>query len=80
MSLGRPTGAFYAFPRIEGSGLSSEELANRLLDEAGVVMLPGSAFGAEGEGHLRLSYANSRENLRLGLTRLGEFLTARTRA
>jgi aspartate/methionine/tyrosine aminotransferase len=77
VSLSPPAGAFYAFPRIAGSGLSSEELASRLLEEAGVVMLPGTGFGAEGEGHLRLSYANSRENLALGLTRLGEFLTAR---
>ena len=80
VSLGRPAGAFYAFPRIEGTGFSAEELANRLLDESGVVTLPGTAFGAEGEGHLRISYANSRENLRQGLARLGEFLAARARA
>ncbi len=80
VSLSPPAGAFYAFPRIEGSGLSSERLANQLLEEAGVVMLPGTGFGAEGEGHLRLSYANSRENLRDGLSRLGEFLTTLTRA
>ena len=80
VSLAPPAGAFYAFPRIEGTGLSSERLANQLLDEAGVVMLPGTGFGAEGEGHLRLSYANSRENLREGLTRLGEFLKVRAGA
>ena len=75
-----PAGAFYAFPRILGTGLRSEELADQLLEESGVVTLPGTGFGAEGEGHLRLSYANSRENLREGLARIQEFLAARVRA
>ena len=75
-----PAGAFYAFPRIAANGMRSVELADRLLEESGVVMLPGTGFGAEGEGHLRLSYANSRENLRLGLGRLHEFLAALPRA
>jgi aspartate/methionine/tyrosine aminotransferase len=53
----QPQGAFYAFPNIREIGQSSAELADRLLEEAGVALLPGSAFGAYGEGYLRLSYA-----------------------
>jgi len=77
---GRPSGAFYAFPRIDGTGLASGELADRLLDEAGVVTLPGTGFGPEGEGYLRLSYANSPENLREGLRRIHRFLGSLVRA
>jgi aspartate aminotransferase len=58
-----PGGAFYAFPNIEGTGRSSRELADFLLDEAGVAGLDGAAFGEFGEGFLRFSYANSLENL-----------------
>lgn len=58
-----PNGAFYAFPNITGTGMRSEELAERLLNEAGVAALAGTAFGEYGEGYLRFSYANSRENL-----------------
>lgn len=58
-----PNGAFYAFPNISGTGFGSEELAGRLLEEAGVAALAGTAFGEYGEGYLRFSYANSRENL-----------------
>jgi aspartate/methionine/tyrosine aminotransferase len=79
VTCARPAGAFYAFPRVEGTGLSAVELADRLLEEAGVVTLPGTGFGVEGEGHLRLSYANSRDNLREGLRRMHEFLTTRAR-
>jgi aspartate aminotransferase len=70
----RPAGAFYAFPRVETAGLSSAQLADQLLERAGVVTLPGTGFGAGGEGYLRLSYANSRENLREGLRRIAEHL------
>src|SRR5262249_35110403 len=66
----RPSGAFYVFPRIERTGLTSVQLADQLLEQAGVVTLPGTGFGAESEGHLRLSYANSRANLSEGLKRL----------
>ncbi len=59
----RPQGAFYVFPNIKALGKSSSELANLLLDEAGVALLPGSAFGKGGEGYLRLAYANSIENI-----------------
>jgi aspartate/methionine/tyrosine aminotransferase len=58
-----PRGAFYAFPNITGTGLGERELASRLLDEAGVAVLAGTDFGRHGAGYLRLSYANSLENL-----------------
>jgi aspartate/methionine/tyrosine aminotransferase len=58
-----PSGAFYAFPNIKATGLSSEVLADRLLNEAGVACLAGTAFGEFGEGYLRFSYANSLANL-----------------
>jgi len=70
----RPAGAFYAFPRLDCGGLSSVQLADQLLEQAGVVTIPGTGFGAFGERHLRLSYANSRENLREGLRRMAEHL------
>ncbi len=63
----RPAGAFYAFPNITATGFSSRELQNRLMEEAGVAVLAGTAFGAAGEGYLRFSYANSRENIRRAL-------------
>lgn len=66
----RPSGAFYAFPDISGTGLSGSELADRLLSEAGVAVLSGSAFGTVGRNHLRISYANSRENIALALDRI----------
>jgi aspartate/methionine/tyrosine aminotransferase len=74
-----PQGAFYAFPRITGAGRPADELADLLLEEAGVASLSGTAFGRHGEGHLRLSYANSRENISRALGRMGEVL-ARTAA
>jgi aspartate/methionine/tyrosine aminotransferase len=67
-----PEGAFYAFPNIRGTGMTSRELADYLLREAGVAVLSGTAFGANGEGYLRLSYANSYENLELALKRMKE--------
>jgi aspartate/methionine/tyrosine aminotransferase len=66
----RPTGAFYAFPDIAGTGLTGAELAERLLHDAGVCVLAGTAFGGVGTGHIRISYANSRENLSLALDRI----------
>jgi aspartate aminotransferase len=62
-----PQGAFYVFPNVTGTGLSSGELAARLLQDAGVAALAGTAFGACGEGYMRFSYANSVENIRLAL-------------
>jgi aspartate aminotransferase len=70
----RPRGAFYAFPNIRGTGLGSKELADRLLHEAGVAGLSGSSFGAYGEGYLRLSYANSLENLLEAVERIRRWL------
>jgi aspartate/methionine/tyrosine aminotransferase len=70
----RPTGAFYAFPDIAGTGLSGAELAERLLLEAGVCVLAGTAFGGVGTHHVRISYANSRENLREALERIRRFV------
>jgi aspartate aminotransferase len=69
-----PHGAFYAFPNVEAVPLQTAVLAERLLDEAGVALLSGTAFGAAGEGHLRLSYATSRARLAEGLARMGAFL------
>jgi aspartate aminotransferase len=69
-----PHGAFYAFPNVAGVPLDADTLAARLLDEAGVAVLSGTAFGAAGRDHLRLSYATSRERLAEGLQRMGAFL------
>jgi aspartate/methionine/tyrosine aminotransferase len=66
----RPKGAFYVFPNITGTGFSSRTLADRLLDEAGVACLSGTAFGEFGEGHLRFSYATSMENIQEALRRI----------
>jgi aspartate aminotransferase len=70
-----PRGAFYAFPNVQAFGLSSSELADYLLDKAGVAVLPGTAFGRNGEGYLRLSYANSLDNIRRALERVADALT-----
>jgi aspartate/methionine/tyrosine aminotransferase len=66
----RPVGAFYVFPSIAGTGLYGAELAERLLHEAGVCVLPGSAFGTLGDDHIRISYANSQANLVEALGRI----------
>jgi len=70
MRCAMPGGAFYAFPNIRGTGLSSAELETYLLDEAGVATLAGTGFGEHGEGYLRLSYANSVERLQEALRRM----------
>jgi len=70
-----PQGAFYAFPRITETGHNADDLADLLLDEAGIACLSGAAFGRHGEGHLRFSYANSRENISLALERMAEILS-----
>ena len=71
----RPEGAFYAFANITGTAISSRQLADRLLQEAGVACLSGTAFGAYGEGYLRFSYANSYERLMEAVERIRGFLT-----
>jgi aspartate/methionine/tyrosine aminotransferase len=75
----RPRGAFYVFPNITGTKRSSAEVADRLLQEAGVAVLSGAAFGAHGEGYLRISYANSEANLRKALERMRPVFEAFTR-
>jgi aspartate/methionine/tyrosine aminotransferase len=70
----RPQGAFYTFPNIKHYGLSSDEMATFLLEQAGVAVLPGTAFGAHGEGYLRLCYANSREQIGRALSQMEEAL------
>jgi aspartate/methionine/tyrosine aminotransferase len=72
-----PEGAFYAFPCIQDTGLSSREVADRLLNEAGVACLSGTAFGEFGEGYLRFSYANSLDNLNEAVRRIGDWLQRR---
>ena len=69
-----PKGAFYAFPNVEGTGIPSRELEDRLLNEAGVACLSGTSFGHLGEGFMRFSYANSIENIQEGLRRVRECL------
>lgn len=72
-----PAGAFYVFPNISRLGMKSKEVEKGLLEQAGVAALAGTSFGAGGEGYLRLSYANSQENLRDGLKRIAEWVTSR---
>jgi aspartate/methionine/tyrosine aminotransferase len=68
----KPRGAFYVFPNITGTGMKSKELADYLLNKAGVAVLSGTAFGEYGEGYLRLSFANSIENIQKALNRIAE--------
>jgi aspartate/methionine/tyrosine aminotransferase len=79
MRCARPQGAFYAFPNIEGTGFDEHELADRLLGEAGVAVLPGTAFGDAGKGFIRLAYTQSEDELKLGLDRIREFVAANPR-
>ncbi|MBL8700429.1 MAG: pyridoxal phosphate-dependent aminotransferase [Alphaproteobacteria bacterium] len=72
-----PGGAFYAFPNVGGTGLSSRDLQDAMLNEAGVAALSGTAFGAFGEGYLRFSYANSVENIEEAMRRIGKLLVDR---
>lgn len=67
-----PAGAFYAFPNVTGSGMSSKDLADLLLNEAGVACLNGTAFGKHGDGYLRFSYANSLPNIQEAIRRIKE--------
>jgi aspartate/methionine/tyrosine aminotransferase len=75
-----PKGAFYAFPNIKKTGWKAKELATALLNDTGVVTIGGPDFGILGEGYLRLSYANSTENILKALERMGEFLGTRKAA
>jgi aminotransferase len=69
-----PRGAFYAFPRISSTGLDSETFTERLLAEERVAVVPGGAFGPSGEGHVRMCYATSYEQLEEALRRIGRFV------
>ena len=72
----KPQGSFYAFPNIEGTGFDERELSSRLLSEAGVAVLPGTAFGEAGKGYIRLAYTQSEDELAKGLDRIRRFLEA----
>ena len=72
-----PKGAFYAFPNIAATGWKAKPLASALLEEAGVATIGGPDFGVHGEGYIRLSYANSAENIQKALKRMNEFLVTR---
>ena len=70
----KPRGAFYAFPNITGTGMDCRKLSDYLLNEAGVAVLPGTSFGKYGKGYLRLSFANSIENIKKALERISNAL------
>jgi aspartate/methionine/tyrosine aminotransferase len=76
VSCQNPQGAFYVFPNIRELDKTSSEAADWFLEKAGVALLPGSAFGAYGEGYLRLSYANSIENIERALERMSRLLAS----
>ena len=80
VSCATPKGAFYAFPNIKATGWKAKELASALLDDTGVAIIGGPDFGILGEGYVRLSYANSTENILKALDRMGEFLSKRKAA
>lgn len=71
-----PGGAFYAFPNITGTGLSAKDLESRFLEEAAVATIAGTSFGDQGEGFLRVSYANSEDNIRRAVERMDAVLTS----
>lgn len=78
VSCRMPRGAFYAFPNITGTGVSSAALQDGLLEQAGVAAISGTSFGHLGEGYLRFSYANSKDNIVTALDRIGVYLSGLT--
>src|SRR6202167_2108509 len=80
ISCATPRGAFYAFPNIKHTGWKAKPLASSLLEDAGVALIGGAGFGVLGEGYMRMSYANSTENILRALERMGEFLKSRKAA
>jgi aspartate/methionine/tyrosine aminotransferase len=80
MSCATPKGAFYAFPNIKRTGWKAKALASSLLEDAGVAIIGGPDFGILGEGYVRISYANSTENILRALDRMGDFLATRKAA
>jgi len=77
ISCVEPAGAFYAFPNISGTGIRAKTLEVELLEKAGVATIAGTSFGRFGEGYLRLSYANSQDNILAALERTGNYLAER---
>jgi aspartate/methionine/tyrosine aminotransferase len=75
-----PKGAFYAFPNIKRTGWKAKALASSLLEDSGVALIGGPDFGILGEGYMRVSYANSTENILKALDRMGRFLATRKAA
>ena len=80
VSCATPKGAFYAFPNIKRTGWKAKTLASALLDDAGVAIIGGPDFGVLAEGYVRLSYANSTENILKALERMRDFLASRKAA
>jgi aspartate/methionine/tyrosine aminotransferase len=80
ISCATPKGAFYAFPNVKRTGWKAKALAASLLEDAGVALIGGPDFGILGEGYMRVSYANSTENILKALDRMGEFLASRKAA
>jgi aspartate/methionine/tyrosine aminotransferase len=72
-----PKGAFYAFPNVARTGWKAKALASALLEQAGIAVIGGPDFGIHGEGYIRVSYANSAENISRALERMGAFLAER---
>jgi len=77
VSCVEPAGAFYAFPNIAGTGIRAKTLEVELLEKAGVATIAGTSFGRHGEGYLRLSYANSQDNIKAALGRIADYLAER---
>jgi aspartate aminotransferase len=80
ISCATPKGAFYAFPNVKRTGWKAKPLASALLEDSGVALIGGPDFGVLGEGYMRVSYANSTENILRALNRIGEFLATRKAA
>ena len=80
VSCRTPKGAFYAFPNVKNTGWKAKPLASALLEESGIAIIGGPDFGILGEGYIRVSYANSTENILKALQRMGEFLASRKAA
>ncbi len=74
LSCFEPKGAFYVFPSVQITGMSSDEFAEKLLDEEKVAVVPGNAFGESGEGHIRISYASSLQQINEALNRIDNFV------
>ena len=74
VSCATPKGAFYAFPNVSETGWKAKKLASALLEDAGVALIGGPDFGILGEGYIRLSFANSAENIEKAIERIGDFL------